>query len=53
MIEKRILDYINEQPALLSFLYDINLLPEQVTTKEERSLLVVAVAAYRVGGVAA
>ena len=49
VIKKRTLDYINAQPALVSFLYDIDLLPEQVTTREQRSLLVIVSAAFEAG----
>jgi hypothetical protein len=40
---------INETPYLLSLLYDINLLPEQVSTKQEAIYMAAIVDAYKEG----
>ena len=49
VINKEFLEYINNEPALLSYLYDINLLPEQITGEHELTIFTYIVEAYIIG----
>lgn len=49
----RIISKINETPALLSLLYDANLLPEQINSEREYTCLQAVVMAYSAGEQAA
>lgn len=46
---RKILKYINSQPRLLSLLFDLDLLPEQIDTDEARRQMLAAYFGYRVG----
>ena len=48
-INKHVLEYINNEPALLSYLYDVNLLPEQITGEHGLTLFTYIVEAYIIG----
>ena len=49
VINKEFLDYVNDDPELLSYLYDANLLPEQVTTAGKLTVFNLVLEAYRIG----
>jgi|14_taG_2_1085336.scaffolds.fasta_scaffold03928_7 hypothetical protein len=44
-----VIETINDNPRLLSLLYDVNLLPEQVDTKIKWWILNLVVESYKVG----
>jgi hypothetical protein len=48
-IDKAMLDAINSQPVLLSALYDMNLLPEQIETKEQLSAMTYFASGFTLG----
>lgn len=48
-INKHVLEYINNEPTLLSYLYDVNLLPEQITGEHELTIFTYIVEAYIIG----
>jgi hypothetical protein len=49
MIHNKVIQAVNSNPALLSALYDMNMLPEQITTDEQASTLVLFVAGFVLG----
>ena len=40
---------INDDPVLLSLLYDVNMLPEEINSAEQERCLKLVVVAYRLG----
>mgnify|MGYP003663062449 CR=1 FL=1 len=49
MISDKVIAEVNASPVLLSALYDMNLMPEQVVTKEQAGALMYFVAGYALG----
>ena len=44
-----IVKYANGTPEILSLLYDLNLMPEQVNTKEDKRAFIACVVGYALG----
>ena len=49
VINKEFLDYVNNDPELLSYLYDAALLPEQINTVGKLAVFNLVLEAYRIG----
>jgi hypothetical protein len=49
MVSDRIIEAVNRNPALLSALYDMNLLPEQVKTDNQIGALTYFVVGFELG----
>jgi len=48
-ITVEVIETINDNPRLLSLLYDVNLLPEQIDSKIKLHAMNLAVVAYQIG----
>lgn len=44
-----IVSYSNETPELLSLLYDLNLMPEQIESKDDKRAFIACVVGYALG----
>lgn len=48
-VSSKTLRLVSAEPALQSLLFDVNMLPEQISTKEEEAALALAAACYMQG----